>query len=495
MLIQRITIETFKGVCLNSKFRLLVLVALVIGQSLNAMNKQEKAAGALQVVAGAAVALKCADVGFGIWNRIGIFVGPAAGSLGPYGLGVGLGLGLVAHGVERLCKKGEIKIESGQVVIQYKDPNTGEMLHQRFKGADVTDIDKFLSNNGFIISWRANYPLQKITDASIQTINDEVKPLQQQFGAAVLYGNIYNINHAELRDAYAQAIENPLGIDTLANELAQNENLFLALRRLAIHSWGTPDHKDNRALFIKATSHAIAKLMLATRSAHTYSYEDLVRTLRAEKEAVQVEFRAGQAAKDQVDAQLAQAQQRVRRIQEEATAQKFEIYREAAESEEHALDLALEECNGILVEEEERFEQLNDALNAEQAAKIGLQARLTQTKTFLEEADREVIAKEEANEVILESYRDRVVRLNEHKNRTISDAVAQSCDIETQRADLEEQMGHTRNVLQQATQKLINERAQNALLQGQLVILKAQLAQARGATVQAEQKTRRKSQK
>ena len=257
-----------------------IFIAISPGFPLNAMKK---AAGALEVAGGASAAISNGIVAAKIIAG-GASLASFAASV-PLGIAA-IGTTAVVKGIEKLCSEGNIKVEAGEVLIQYKDPATGKARWIKYSGSDV---DKFLKKNGFIISWRGSYPVQEESQKVLQDINNEIKALQRQYGRPKLYNNIVTINNPELRDAHAQVVENPVGIDALANELAQKEKLFAGLRRAAIHSYGTPDDKDNLALFAKPASQAMATLIHVTSSAYTYPYEELVRNERAAKEAAQAQ--------------------------------------------------------------------------------------------------------------------------------------------------------------------------------------------------------------
>lgn len=356
---------------------------------LYAMNKKQKAAGAIQVLGGAgAVAAGAVNVA-----NLGL-------NLTPISLwaanGIGLGVYAVAAGIEKFCadKKGvEFKVEGGQLLIQFIDPADGQLASMRYSGAEV---NRFLEKNGFIITWRDAFPYSQRAEEDQRIVNDELKPLLASNGSPYLYNQPYQIRNNQLRQAHAQAIENPVGVESLANHLAQKENLFAALRRLAIYSYKTPAHKDDRPLFTKAASQAMAKLMLVTGCAFTYPYEELVRTLRAEKEVAQGELHNEQAERNRIHNnyvaaqnnfaaereikntleadknQLQNALNQIRRAQESSTAQKLQLYQEAADAEENhkqILAQSAQQTIDIIAENEQRLEDAL-ALAAQQSCDI-----------------------------------------------------------------------------------------------------------------------------
>lgn len=388
------------------------LLLLAVGFILPAHAMDDnKLAGALKAAGGAGA------IGAGSTMAIGLLAGgsgPAAPLVLIGGALAANGVAPLVDGIKEIFGKGNGDFKDDEILIRFKDQRTGEKMHHRFSGSDV---DKFLKNDGFIISWRGNYPVQRKDEESQDAIHNELKKLQRSYGRPYLYGNFVEINNPELRAEHAAKIENPLGVDALAQELAQNKQLFIALRKKAVYSWGTPSHKDNLPLFTNAVSKVMATLILVKYASWSYPYEELVRTLRVERNNITHDYNemlnarnAVRIEKAQIENALTQAQQRARRIQEDATAQKFQLYQEAAQAEEqHNLTLAQAAQQTIDIESQ---------------------------RAGLEEA------------LLVAGSREQ--RLNE----TLAQSIAQSCAIEEQRFELEEENEGLRQQLQALQQQL-----------------------------------------
>lgn len=319
---------------------------------LSGMNK--KVSGAGDVALGTGMAVPGA-----IMTAFAIAGSSPFAPIAALGIGVtGCGVKIIKDGLEKIFEK-KVTVDGKEILIQWNDPSTGNLRYQRYSG--TSDVNDFLSNNGFIVAWGPNYPIQKLYDEGIKTINDELGSLKQRYGAPMRYGNVVTINNPELLAAHALEVEDPTSLDAVTHDLAQKKDLFTHLRRIAIYSYGTPSQPDKLSLFTNVASKAMARLMLLTYAAHVYPYEDLLKTERAAKEAAQEEFR-----NERLERNIAQ--------------------------------------NNFAAERGVR-NQLQTDLNAEQADKA---------------------------------------RIQERNRLTLAQAVQQSCDIEAQRFDLEEENGGLR---------------------------------------------------